>query len=138
VNSSGQTVALAPVDLANCYDNDHNHLSFEEAYNNGAMNGSDLIYVGLNPGCVPGPNPQFRYVDNSTGTVQPYFDLAAQYGFANRMFQTNQGPSFPAHQFLISGTSAPTADSQQSFDCFQRVRIRARNAGRNDRSDWRL
>jgi phospholipase C len=27
------------------------------------------------------------------------------------MFQTNQGPSFPAHQFIISGTSAPTPDS---------------------------
>jgi len=27
------------------------------------------------------------------------------------MFQTNQGPSFPAHQFIISGTSAPTATS---------------------------
>jgi phospholipase C len=38
--------------------------------------------------------------------VVPYCQLAAQYGFANRMFQTNQGPSFPAHQFLISGTSA--------------------------------
>ena len=25
------------------------------------------------------------------------------------MFQTNQGPSFPAHQFLFGGTSAPTA-----------------------------
>jgi phospholipase C len=27
------------------------------------------------------------------------------------MFQTNQGPSFPAHQFIISGTSAPTETS---------------------------
>lgn len=27
------------------------------------------------------------------------------------MFQTNQGPSFPAHQFIISGTSADTATS---------------------------
>ena len=27
------------------------------------------------------------------------------------MFQTNQGPSFPAHQFIISGTSAPTENS---------------------------
>src|SRR5580693_6678680 len=25
------------------------------------------------------------------------------------MFQTNQGPSFPAHQFLFGGTSAPSA-----------------------------
>src|ERR1700674_4089579 len=30
------------------------------------------------------------------------------------MFQTNQGPSFPAHQFLLSGTSAP--DSTQNPD----------------------
>ena len=27
------------------------------------------------------------------------------------MFQTNQGPSFPAHQFIISGTSAPSVGS---------------------------
>jgi phospholipase C len=27
------------------------------------------------------------------------------------MFQTNQGPSFPAHQFIISGTSAPAVGS---------------------------
>lgn len=39
--------------------------------------------------------------------ADPYWAMAKQYGFANRMFQTNQGPSFPSHQFLISGTSAP-------------------------------
>jgi phospholipase C len=27
------------------------------------------------------------------------------------MFQTNEGPSFPAHQFILAGTSAPTATS---------------------------
>ena len=53
--------------------------------------------------------PQFRFVDNSQGIVNPYLDLATQYGFANYMFQTNQGPSFPAHQFLFGGTSAPSA-----------------------------
>jgi phospholipase C len=37
--------------------------------------------------------------------------MAEQYVFADRMFQTNQGPSFPAHQFIISGTSAPSAGS---------------------------
>ena len=55
------------------------------------------------------PNPQFMYVKPSD--VQPYFDLAEQYTFGDRMFQTNQGPSFPAHQFILSGTSAPTATS---------------------------
>jgi phospholipase C len=43
--------------------------------------------------------------------AQPYWDLATQYGFANRMFQTDQGPSFPSHQFLVSGSSAPTDSS---------------------------
>ena len=64
-----------------------------------------------NPGCNLPTNAQFKYVDNSKGTVQPYFDIASQYGWANQMFQTNQGPSFPAHQFLLSGTSAPTTNS---------------------------
>ena len=36
---------------------------------------------------------------------QPYFYMAEQYAFGDRMFQTNSGPSFPAHQYLISGTS---------------------------------
>ena len=111
INSTGATVPFTPVALANCYDLGHAHSSFESAYNKGAMNGSNKVGVSPSSGCIPGPNPQFRYVDNSTGTVQPYFDLATQYGFANRMFQTNQGPSFPAHQFLFSGTSAPTTDS---------------------------
>ena len=39
----------------------------------------------------------------------PYFDIAAKYGFANYFFQTNQGPSQPAHDFLFGGTSAPGA-----------------------------
>jgi len=43
--------------------------------------------------------------------VQPYLTMAQTYAFADRMFQTNQGPSFPAHQFIISGTSAPAATS---------------------------
>ena len=50
-------------------------------------------------------------MDNSTGNLNPYFQLAEQYTFGDRMFQTNQGPSFPAHQFIISGTSAPSSDS---------------------------
>ena len=111
INSQQQNVPLTSVALADCYDLSHSHLSFQQAYNNGAMDGSDLVEVSPAPGCVAGPNPQFRYVDNSSGTVQPYFDLATQYGFSNRMFQSNQGPSFPAHQFLISGTSAPATDS---------------------------
>jgi phospholipase C len=52
---------------------------------------------------------QFRFVDNSSGILDPYLRLARDYGWANHMFQTNQGPSFPAHQSLFGGTSAPSA-----------------------------
>lgn len=58
--------------------------------------------------------PQFRYVSDSR--INPYLTLATRYGWANYMFQTNQGPSFPAHQFIFGGTSAPTeADDTQGI-----------------------
>jgi phospholipase C len=56
-----------------------------------------------------------KYPETSRNYVasgaDPYWDLAAQYGFANRMFQTNQGASYPAHHFLVSGSSALSDDS---------------------------
>jgi phospholipase C len=111
INSKGQAIPLTPIPLANNYDLNHAHHSFVQTYDGGKMDGADKITVICNPGAAncPPPNPQFMYVDPSD--VQPYFQLGEQYTFGDRMFQTNQGPSFPAHQFIISGTSAPTATS---------------------------
>ena len=106
VNSQGQTIPLTAVALNNCYDMSHAHKAFELS-----LQGSDLDPVSAPKGCTVPPSPQFKYIDNSSGTVQPYFDIARSYGFANRMFQTNEGPSFPAHQFIFGGTSAPSLDS---------------------------
>jgi len=113
VNSQGQQILLTPGPLANNYDLSHAHSAFVAMYDNGNMDGADKVHIGCVKGAqgCPPPNPQFKYVDNSTGILDPYFQLAQQYTFGDRMFQTNQGPSFPAHQFIISGTSAPTADS---------------------------
>jgi len=55
-----------------------------------------------------------NYYDYVTSGAEPYWEMAAEYGFANRMFQTNQGPSFPAHLFLVMGTSAPS-DTSTAF-----------------------
>lgn len=117
VNSKGQTVPLTPIDLGTVgsnpqnYDLGHSHPSFVAMYDGGKMDGADLIKCSPDANCPPNanPNPQFKYV--KPADVQPYFALAEQYTFGDRMFQTNQGPSFPAHQFIISGTSAPTATS---------------------------
>jgi phospholipase C len=60
-----------------------------------------------NPTC-PMKSAKFGYVENTDGILNPYLAMVKQYGWANYMFQTNQGPSFPAHHFIFGGTSAPT------------------------------
>ncbi len=109
--SSGATVTLQPVSLASCYDVAHNHIAFVEMYNHGKMDGADNEQINFTHSCSVPPNPQYAYADNASGDITPYFTIAEQYGFANRMFQTNQGPSFPAHQFIFGATSAPTVTS---------------------------
>jgi phospholipase C len=126
--STGQTVTLTPVSLVTNYDLLHTHMAFLDAcdYNSSAnscaMDGADLIP------CDPAANcplyPQYQYVQQSD--VQPYFTMAETYTFADRMFQTNEGPSFPAHQYLLSGTSAIAATGTTSV---------ADNPGDDDRSD---
>jgi len=59
---------------------------------------------------------QKRYVRATD--IQPYCTLATQYGFANRMFQTNQGSSMPAHLFIFTATSAPSAPGEQYSNYF--------------------
>jgi len=111
VNSSGQTITLTPGALGIDYDLSHAHSAFVSMYDGGKMDGANLIPITCTNGATncPPANPQFWYVNPSD--VGPYFQLAEQYTFGDRMFQTNQGPSFPAHQFILSGTSAPTATS---------------------------
>jgi len=110
-NSSGQTVTLTPVPLGIVYDFGHAHDSFLIGWNNGQMNGFDrdgAYCPPAQPNCAPA-NAQYQYVQASD--VQPYFTLAETYTFGDRMFQTNQGPSFAAHLYIISGTSAISANS---------------------------
>jgi len=111
LNSKGQTIPLMPTSLGIDYDLDHSHKAFVAMYDGGKMDGADKVIVSCaqNAANCPRPNAQFFYVQHSD--VGPYFQLAEQYAFGDRMFQTNQGPSFPAHQFIISGTSAPSTKS---------------------------
>ena len=112
-NSFGQTITLSPIDLGTAgsnpqnYDLSHANTAFVEMYDGGKMDGASLITCSPAKGVTCPNNPQFMYVMPSD--VAPYFALAEQYTFGDRMFQTNEGPSFPAHQFILSGTSAPTA-----------------------------
>jgi phospholipase C len=107
MNSKGKRIKLGPVALTAGYDPDHGHHAFELMYDGGKMDGADRISVLCGKGCPP--NPQFKYIRASD--VAPDFQIAEQYTFADRMFQTHQGTSFPGHQFIFAGTSAPTATS---------------------------
>src|SRR5215469_18144892 len=108
LNSSGQMISLSPESLGVNYDLGHSHSDFVAQYDGGKMDGADKVVLDCSVPPCPA-NPQYFYVNNSE--VQPYFQMAEQYTFGDRMFQTNEGPSFPAHQFIIAGTSAPTATS---------------------------
>ena len=100
------------------YDLYHNHAAFVRMCDlnkfgacamDGAANVQCLPYAQACP-----KKAAFGFVDSSTGAVQPYLDLVKAYGWGNYMFQTNQGPSFSAHQYLFGATSAPSAADDHS------------------------
>ena len=117
----GVKIPLTPVPMGctpgNCqtYNPDHSHepafvdmCDLNPANNQCRMDGAyKIISSCAKPGtyCLNGKgNYSYAYVQQSD--VTPYFTLAENYVFADNMFQSNQGPSFPAHQYLISGSSA--------------------------------
>jgi len=106
--------------LANGYDLDHSHSGWVKQCdlntNTGQCRMDDAAATHPNRGA-------FIFVNNTVdakhpqGILAPYLTLATTYGWANFMFQTNQGPSFPAHQFIFGGTSArdQTGDQNGTF-----------------------
>ena len=109
-------VQLHSVPLYGSVDPSHSHTSWEQmcdrdpatlqCRNDGAWQISPQ--TGASYGFVE--NPGITNYDGSQGhLLDPYITFAKNYGWANYMYQTNQGPSYPAHQYLFSGTSAVTA-----------------------------
>lgn len=94
---NGTTMQLQPEPLSARTDPCHMHDCFETDYDNGKMDGFDVA----RPSDGMGP---MSYVPQSD--AQPYWTLAKQYAFGDRMFASNSGPSFPAHLYLISGQAA--------------------------------
>ena len=96
----GTTVQLSPLLLEQGSDYYHSHETFKDSYDGGKMDG---FPVGQHGGSA--------YVYVPASETAPLRQLAQQYVFADRMFQTNEGPSFPAHQFVFSATSRPSEGS---------------------------
>jgi phospholipase C len=101
-SSYGQTLTLQPLRLDRGTDLGHTHPDFWH----------DFDY-GLNDGFA---YPVYQYPDQAYSYVPqdqtvPLWTLAADYTLGDRMFQSNTGPSFVAHQYMIAGQSAETDEN---------------------------
>ncbi len=93
----GRTVPLLPRPLKDSLDLDHSHKAWWRDWDNGKLDGFN--------------SKAYSYVPESD--VDAYWRLAAQYTIGDRMFQSNTGPSFVAHQYMIAGQSG-NADENPS------------------------
>ncbi len=98
--STGKTIRLKKVALAEKCDFGHSYQGFVKAYDGGKMDGFNLEGDG---GPCPGPAGAKPYQYVNPNQVAPYWDMASQYVLADQMFQTQGSGSFTAHQDLIRG-----------------------------------
>jgi phospholipase C len=83
----GTMLPLATRRLEEGADPSHTHAAFLANYDYGRLDGFGAVGAAVVPR------------DESA----PYWNLAQQFAFGDRMFQSNTGPSFPAHLYLIAG-----------------------------------
>jgi len=95
IDSHNNRVPLTKIDLGATYDCDHSHSGFVAD----VTEGFDLEHCGT----TAPPDFAFSYVDPAQ--ITQYTALATQYAFADEVLQSNEGPTFPAHLYLIAATS---------------------------------
>jgi phospholipase C len=95
----GVAVPLVPTPLGNGPDLDHTHTGWWQQWDGGAMdNFGD-----------PGNVLPYSYI--SPSEVAPYWTLAKNFTLGDRMFQSNTGPSFVSHQYMIAGQSGGASEN---------------------------
>ena len=100
--SDGKTVRLHEAPLAELCDFGHSRQGFLRDYAGGKMDGFNL--EGAGTGCGKAGLRPYQYVNPAQ--IAPYWQIAAQYAVADRMFQTQGSGSFTGHQDLIAGGTA--------------------------------
>jgi phospholipase C len=98
-------VNLEPVDLGYPADVDHQHKAWLTEYDGGRMDGFARVAT------TPRQRPEFPYAYVPRRQIEPYWIMAKRYTLADHMFQSNTGPSFPAHLYLISGQAQYVASN---------------------------
>ena len=96
--SNGQWVQLTPLGLGQGYDLRHRHWTWWTSLDNGKMDGFDIDRNPQNPAT-------FAYQYTKPSDLVPYWQLAAKYTLADRMFQSNGSGSYTAHLYLVEAQS---------------------------------
>jgi phospholipase C len=94
-----EVVQLQPVPLEDpVRDVDHRHVGWWVDWDHGKLDGF----------ARPGnwyPSPAYAYAYVPRNESAPLWAMASAYTLGDRMFQSNSGPSFPAHLYMIAGQS---------------------------------
>ncbi|MDQ6932724.1 MAG: hypothetical protein M3160_06070, partial [Candidatus Eremiobacteraeota bacterium] len=106
------TSGLATIGLADGKDIDHAHAAFVTEYDGGRMDGFGKINYFPGPVRPAGNYPYSHVVQTD---VQPYWDLAARYVLADRMFATETSGSFTSHLDLIAGSATDNGQTIVDF-----------------------
>ena len=105
----GSIVRLHAVSLNDPVDVDHARQTFLNSYDGGKMDGFNTI------GTLPKKRDgDYSYAFVPRSETKPYWTLARNFTFADETFESVGGPSFPAHQYLISGESGTAVDNPDS------------------------
>jgi len=94
-----ELVPLKAVSLGDSRDLSHSHKRWLEDWDHGQMDG-----FAQSGSLLP-----YSYVPRSD--VEEYWSLAQQYVIGDHTFQSNTGPSFVAHQYMIAGQSGNVVEN---------------------------
>jgi phospholipase C len=97
----GKQIALRPTALGNGPDLDHTHTGWWRQWDGGRM---DNFAQDAKTAAIA-----YSYI--SPAEMAAYWAMARQYTLGDRMFQSNTGPSFVAHQYMIAGQSGKASEN---------------------------
>jgi phospholipase C len=112
-NTAGDKVKLQSISLTAPWDIAHSHVAFNTAFDGGRMDGFNLEQSSCSlrhTRCTISADVRaYTFVRRSE--IKPYFTMAQQYAFGDKMFASQAGPSFPAHQYIVSGAATVSQSS---------------------------
>ena len=97
----GISIPLRPTPLGNGPDLDHTHTGWWRQWDNGKMDNF--------AGDAKTTATAYSYIDPKE--IAPDWTLAKEFTLGDRMFQSNTGPSFVAHQYMIAGQSGKASEN---------------------------